>query len=162
MDHRALAHAGALQVRHCRKDLVLNLDEVAGVLRDITRDSNRHGDRLADVPCLVDSDGIICKGSLYHAGHRTDQIRDVLSRDDAPNSWQLSRLRDVDSPDAGMRMGRTQDRCEAKSGNWRQIVNEACLPSQERLILFARNRRAYPSLRCDRSCSQGTVNHQKR
>jgi hypothetical protein len=93
--------------------------------------------------------------------HRTDQIPDVLSSDDAPNSWQLPCLRDVDSPDARVRMGRTQDRGEAESGNWRQIVNEASLPSQERLILFARNRRAYPSLRCGRSCSQDTVNHRK-
>jgi hypothetical protein len=58
-----------------------------------------------------------------------------------------------------VRMGRTQDRCETHSGNWREIVDEARLSGQERLILFAGNRRADPSLQYGSGCFQQDAVH---
>jgi hypothetical protein len=56
-------------------------------------------------------------------------------------------------------MGRTQDRCKADSRNWREIVDKACLPGQERLIFLALNGRADPSLRHIPDCFQQNAVH---
>src|SRR6266516_1449613 len=147
VDHRSIAHGRASQIRHRRKRVVLNVDQIAGVFRDITRVRNHDGDRLADVACLIDGDRIVGEGGLHDARQRTDQSCDVLSSDDGPNAGDLQRSREINPADPRMRMGRTQDRRKADSGNWREIVYETRLPSQERLILFTRDSGADPSLR---------------
>ena len=77
----------------------------------------------------------------------SDHAKEVASSDDGPNAGDLQRSREINPADPRMRMGRTQNRRKADSGNWREIVYETRLPSQERLILFTRNSGADPSLR---------------
>jgi len=83
----------------------------------------------------------------------------VFAGDDAPNPWQLPRSREIDPSDPRVRMGRTQDRCEADSRNWREIVDKARLPGQERRIFLALNGRADPSLRHGPDCFQQNAVH---
>jgi hypothetical protein len=159
VDHRGVARGGASQVGRCRKHFIFDADQVARVFRDVTRVRNYHGNGLADVSYPVDCDGIVGERSLHDARHRSNQIADVLAGDDAPNPWQVPRSREIDPSDPCVRMGRTQDRCKADSRNWREIVDKACLPGQERLIFLALNGRADPSLRHIPDCFQQNAVH---
>jgi len=107
MNEWSIAHARASQVCYCRKDFVLNVDQIAGVLRDIARIRNNHGNRLADISRLLDGDWVVSQRALDDARHRPDQIPDIRSSDDAPNARQFPRPREINSPDARVRMGRT-------------------------------------------------------
>src|SRR5262249_51951246 len=72
MNERSIAHARVSQVCYCRKDLVLNVDQIAGVLRDIARIRNHHGNRLADISRLLDGDWVVSQRGLDDARNRPD------------------------------------------------------------------------------------------
>src|SRR5262249_56362199 len=98
VDQRGSARGRAAEVGYCRKNFVLNVDQIARVFRDITGVSDHDGNRLADVSCPIDGDGIVGERSLHHAWQRPDQVRDVLAGDDASNAPQLPRSPAIDPP----------------------------------------------------------------
>src|SRR5262249_61811908 len=53
VDHRDIARGRAPEIGYCRKNFVLNVDQIARVFRDITGVSDHDGSRLADVSCPI-------------------------------------------------------------------------------------------------------------
>ena len=108
-----------------RQRLVVDLDQLAGVLGDVARVGDHHRDRLADMAHPVDREGKIRHRRPHHARDRPDHAGELRPGDDADHAGQRQRARCVDPADAGVRVRRAQDGGMLEPGHRRKIVDEA-------------------------------------
>ena len=79
--------------------LVLDLDELRGLLRNLLASGNHPGDGIADVPHAIEGEDVAILEVQADAG------RCVLSRDHCPDASQRFGLAGINSLDQGMGVG---------------------------------------------------------
>src|SRR5205085_2044766 len=91
--------------------VVGDLDEVAGVLRDVAALRHHDGDAFADVADLFGRQAApgVAGGIGTEVGHRVAQLGRLGARDDRHHPGQLSGRGDVDSHDPGVGVGTADD-----------------------------------------------------
>ncbi len=99
-----------LRIDHDRQVLVLHVDEVAGVLGDVSRLGDHRGHRLADVTHAIHGDAVLHHRRACELRGRTGHLLGFLARHHQQHARQRTRLRHVDPLDARMRPVRAQHR----------------------------------------------------
>ncbi len=131
--------------------LVVDLDQLAGVLGDVARVRDHHGDRLADVAHAICREWIVRYRRAHHRRDRPDRALKLGTGDDAHDAREGAGACCVDVTDACVRMRRAQDGGMLEARDRREIVDEARAAGEQRLIFLARQRPADPGL-LDRVC----------
>jgi hypothetical protein len=132
---------GALGVQHGLERLVVDLDQVRGVARQLTGDRGDGDDRLADVPDPPDREREVLHVSTRGRRNLEERVarRGNLLPDQRPvDTLQLRRLRDVDARDRGVRVRRA-DEVHVRHAVPLDVVHEHALALDEPLVLLARH-----------------------
>ena len=128
--------------------LVLDLDELGRVARELARLGDDGDDRLADVAHLADREREVLQ---VRAGHRRDleerigQRRDLFAGQRPVDARGRLGLRDVDRGDVRVRVRRAHE-VDVAHAVPLDVVDEDALPLDETLVLLARDALALPLL----------------
>ena len=133
-----------LGVNHRRQRLVVDLDQVEGVLGEITVGGDDDGHRLADIADLADSDGPTFDRRLDPDHQAGGGCRHVVGGQYGGHARRLARGVGADCHDAGMGMRRAQDGCLQRVGFGAEVVDETAAPGQQRGVFNALDRLAAP------------------
>src|SRR5438270_3328342 len=128
--------------------LVLDLDELRRVARELARLGDHRDDGLADEAHLADREREVldlAAGLARDLEERIGERRDLLAGERAVHALDRIRLRDVDGRDVRVRVGRA-DEVEVAHAVPLDVVDEDALPLREPPILLARNALAEPAL----------------
>jgi hypothetical protein len=137
----------ALGVDDRLERLVLDLNEVGRISRQLPRPRRDRDHRLADVPDPPDRERVVLH---VPAGRRRDLeegvglLRNLLAGQDPVDAVELERLRRVDRADHGVRVGRT-DEVHVRHAMPLDVVDEHPLALHEALVLLARDVRPRPA-----------------
>jgi hypothetical protein len=148
---RAIGHAG-VALRRCQQvddgleRLVLDVDQFERVLRHVAVAGDDDCDRLAGVAHHLVRRRVVRHGRRDAGRKRARERDDVRSREHADDAGMLEGCGDVEPDDAAVRERRPEDRGMAGVRHRREIVDEAALPAEERLVLDAWNRASDPGL----------------
>ena len=132
----ALVHLDLLD----RERLVLHLDELGSVLGDVARLRDDDRDRLAHVTRRAVRGGVVRGTSRDSRRQRARHADDLLGGHDADDAGQLERGGDIDRADVGVGERRSDDRRVAGVRDGLDVVHEAPVTAQERLVLDPRDR----------------------
>ncbi len=141
-DRRARVRRGA-GVHDCAELLVLDLDELRRVARELARRRDDRGDRIADEPRLAHGEGVVLEvaaGRRCDLEERLGQDRDLVAGQRADDPWRLERRGHVDRDDLGVRVGRAHEVHEAHVVAL-HVVDEDALALDEPAVLLARDAR---------------------
>ena len=137
----------ALGVDQHGQRLVLDLDQIGGVARDLARGGDDGRDRLAHVPHLADRERVVlhvrARGSR-ELEERVGQDRDLVAGQRPVDAAELERLRDVDALDLRVRVRRAHEVEEAHPVPL-EVVEEDALALDEAPVLLARDALARPA-----------------
>ena len=130
-----------LPVEHERQRLVLDLDELGRVARELASPRSHRGDRIPDVPHLADREGVVLDvraGRRRELEERIGEDRHLVAGECPVDAVELERLRDVDGLDPRMRIRRAHEVDEAHLVPL-DVVEEDALALDEALVLLARD-----------------------
>ena len=131
-----------LAVEHVRQRLVVDLDQLGSVARELARTRDDRRDGVADVAHAADGERVVLDvrpGGRRKLEERIGEDRDLVARERAVDTVELERLRDVDRLDAGVRVRRAHEVDEAHLVPL-DVVEEHALALDEPLVLLARDR----------------------
>ena len=131
----------------CRVDedrqlVVLDLDELGGVARELARRRAHGRDRLAHVPHATDRERVVLDVPARLDGHLEERIRvdrDLVAGDRAVDALELERPGDVDRDDLRVRVRRA-DEVDVAHPVPAHVVEERALALDEPAVLLARDR----------------------
>ncbi len=166
-DHGCACRGRSDDVDHSRERLIVDLHGVRGVAGFERRRGDHRDDGLADKAHGVDRKRMprrrrraraIAALEVGRMGNRLDAgVHEIVSGENARDSWHRGRRADVDMRDARVRMGRAHEaRVELAGG--RQVVGEPPLAAQQRIILDALHRIAAAEA-AGLPCSHGDPPH---
>ncbi len=124
--------------------LVLDLDELGGVARELARRRDDRGDRIADEPCLADREGVVLEIAAWRGRDLEEglgQDRDLVARERSDDTRRLEGRGHVDRDDPGVRVRRAHEVHEAHVVAL-HVVDEHALTLDEPAILLTRDARA--------------------
>ncbi len=155
VDERAVVHARftldcGLHVQHRLLRLVVDLDQLDGVLGHVPVVRHDDGQRLARVAGDLVRRGQVLDAAVDAGGKRPRHRGDVGAGQDADHPWQFERRRGVQPADAGVRHQRAEDRGVSDVRSGIEVVDEAPLSAQQGLVLETRKCAAHPRPRCRR------------
>ena len=130
-----------LPVEHVWKRLVLDLDELGRVTRQLASAGNHGGDRIADVTHTADCEGVVLDvraGRCRELEERIREDRDLVSRERPVHTVELERLRHVDGLDARMCIRRAHEVDETHLVSL-DVVEEDPFALDEPLVFFPRD-----------------------
>ena len=132
--------AGGDGVDHSGQRLVIDLDQLRGILRHIPvlGDDQRH--RLADITHPLDRERPLVHRRLERNQERIGECAHVLAGDDRGDPRQAARSRRIDAADDGMGVGRTDHMGLQRAARLRQIVGIAAAPRQQCGVFLAGER----------------------
>ena len=133
---------GLARVDEDGQRVVLDLDELGGVAREVPGRSADSRDRLAHVPHATDRERVVLDVPARLDGHLEERVgvdRDLVARDRPVDAFELERLRDVDGDDLRVAVGRA-DEVDVAHPVPADVVEERALPLDEPLVLLARDR----------------------
>ena len=148
--HARFALDGVLDVQHRFLWLVVDLDQFRGVLRHVPVVRHDDGQRLTRVACDLVRCGQVLEAALDAGGKRPRHRRHVGAGQHADHPGHLERRRGVKPADPGVRDQRAEDCGVPDVRNRIEIVDEAALSAQQRLVFQARQGATHPRLRCRR------------
>ncbi len=125
-----------------RQLVVLDLDELGRVARQLPRRGADRGDGLAHVPHATDRERVVLDVPARLHGHLEERIgvdRDLVAGDGSVDAVELERLRDVDRDDLRVRVGRA-DEVDVAHPVAAHVVEERALTLDEPAVLLARDR----------------------
>ena len=138
--------------------LVLDLDELGRVARELARLGDDGDDRLADVAHLADRERVVLQvraGDRRDLEERIGQRRDLFAGQRPVDAGRLLGLRDVDRGDVRVRVRRAHE-VDVAHAVPLDVVDEDALALNEAAVLLARDALALPGLlgglgllRCD-------------
>ncbi len=123
--------------------LVLDLDQLGRVARELARRGDDRGDRIADEARLADGEGVVLElpaGRRRDLEERLGQDRDLVAGQRADHAGRLERRADVDRDDPRVRVGRAHEVHEAHVVAL-DVVDEDALALDEAAVLLARDAR---------------------
>ena len=124
------------------KLVVLDLDQLGGVARELARRCADGGDRLAHVPHAAHRERVVLDVPARLDGHLEERVRvdrDLVARDRPVHAVELERLRDVDRDDLRVRV-RGADEVDVAHPMPADVVEERALALDEPPVLLARDR----------------------
>ena len=124
-----------------RQRLVLDLDELGGVARELARLGDDDRDRLADVPHLADGERVVlhvCARRRRDLEERVGERRHLLADQRPVDTADRLGLRDVDRDDVRVRVRRA-DEVRVAHPVPLDVVDEEPLALDEPLVLLARH-----------------------
>ena len=98
-----------LEIDHRRQRLILDLDQIAGILGDIARFGGDRDDRFADMAHLVLRDAMLVHRRVGPARQRAGDLRRLGAGHDAQHAGQRFRLALIDTDDFRMGMRAAQN-----------------------------------------------------
>ncbi len=134
------------RVEHDGQLLVVDLDQVAGVLGDVAVLGDHGRDGLAVVAHLLDRDHVLDDRAGAERRQRRRVLGDVLAGDDANDAGQRLGRRRVDRDDLRVRVRAAHDRRVRHAGQL-DVVEVAALAAQEARVLDAVDALAEPAAR---------------
>ncbi len=144
---RSVGVERAADVRDRSERLVLDLDELRRVLRDLPRVGDDHCHAVADVPCLVERQREVRRhpdlfGDGPGARQRARPVgRELGAAERGDDALQLARRLQLDPLDRGVRIRAADDRQPELAGKI-DVVDELAVPGDELVVLLARDRSA--------------------
>ncbi len=135
-------------VDHRRQRLVVDLDELRRVARELPRLGDDGDDRLADVAHLADRERVVLDVGARHARDLEERLgegRDLLAGQRPVDAVERLGRRDVDARDVRVRV-RAAHEVEIAHPVPLDVVDEDALALQEALVLLARDALAAPTL----------------
>jgi hypothetical protein len=146
VQHLRIGGERRARLHHDRQRVIVDLDQVKRVLSDVAAGRDDHRDRLTDIAHAVDRD----RPALDRRAHADDKARPVRlhlrCRDDGPNAGQRAGGFNPDRTNVRMRMRRAQDCGMERAGAYRQIIEIAPCPAQERRVLDPLDRAPEPGV----------------
>ena len=139
-DHLVLQRL--LRVDEDRELVVLDLDELGSIARELARRRAHGCDRLAHVPHATDRERVVLDVPARLDGHLEEGIgvdRDLVAGDRAVHALELERPGDVDRDDLRVRVGRA-DEVDVAHAVPAHVVEERALALDEAAVLLARDR----------------------
>jgi hypothetical protein len=124
-----------LDVEHRVERLVLDLDQLDGVLGDVTVVSDHDGQRLAGIARHLVRGGPVRHAAVDSGREGARHRRNVGAGQDADHAGQLQRGARVKRRDAGVRDERSEQRRLAQIRQRIEIVDEPSFAAQKRLVL---------------------------
>ena len=124
------------------KLVVLDLDQLGSVARELARRCGDCGDRLAHVPNAAHRERVVLDVPARLDGHLEERVRvdrDLVARERPVHAVELERLRDVDRDDLRVRV-RGADEVDVAHPMPADVVEERALTLDETPILLARDR----------------------
>ena len=124
------------------KLVVLDLDQLGSVARELARRCGDRGDRLAHVPNAAHRERVVLDVPSRLDGHLEERVRvdrDLVARERPVHAVELERLRDVDRDDLRVRVRRA-DEVDVAHPMPADVVEERALTLDEAPILLARDR----------------------
>ena len=123
------------RIEHRRQDLVLDLDQIAGVFGDVAILGYDSRDALAIMAHLLDRNHVVLNTGVHRERRqRVCMLLDVLARQDAHDAGESLGLRGVDALDASVRVRAALDRC-VQHVRQRDVIDIAALATQEARVL---------------------------
>ena len=113
VQERGTLFHGLQNVDHRRQWLVVDLDQLEGLLGDMRTDGGHGGHGMSLVKDLARGQGVGGDVADIHTrladvGHAVHGLHQVIGRGHGPHTLQLHRLRRIDILDTGVRMGAAQ------------------------------------------------------
>ena len=130
-----------LAVEHVRHRVVVDLDQLGSVPRELAGPRDDRRDGVADVAHAADGERVVLDvrpGGRRKLEERIGEDRDLVARERSVDTVELERLRDVDRLDAGVRVRRAHEVDEPHLVPL-DVVEEHALALDEPLVLLARN-----------------------
>ncbi len=143
---RAALLARLERIEHDGQWLVVDLDQVAGVLGDVAVLGDHGRDALAVVAHLLDRDHVLDDRPGAERGQRIGALGDVLARDHGDHAGQLLGGLGADREDLRVGVRAADDRRVRHAGQL-DVVDVAALAAQEAGILDAVDALAEPAPR---------------
>ena len=122
--------------------VVLDLDQLGSVARELARRCGDRSDRLAHVPNAAHRERVVLDVPARLDGHLEERVRvdrDLVARERPVHAVELERLRDVDRDDLRVRVRRA-DEVDVAHPMPADVVEERALTLDEAPILLARDR----------------------
>ncbi len=148
VEHGRLGFLRLAGVDDRRQRLVVDLDELGGVARELARLGHDGHDRLADVAHLADREREVLDVRAGHARDLEERIRerrDLLAGQRPVDAVDRLGRRDVDAGDVRVRV-RAAHEVEVAHSVPLDVVDEDALALQETLVLLAPDALAAPAL----------------
>ncbi len=152
MQHRRRRIERRDRVDHGRQRLVLDVDQVERVFRQIAVGGRHDGDGFAHIAHPVERDRPAFDRRLHPDHEARRELGNVGAADDGDHAWGGSGAREIDPHDASMGMRRAQHRGVERAGFLAEIVDESSAAGQERRIFNALDRLTAPPGAFRRHC----------
>ena len=128
MQDRRCRRARGLRVDHRFERLIVDGDQLGGVLRQVAALGHHQRDRLADVAHALDRQRPLIDRGLERDQERVGELAHILAGDDRPDAVLGQRRGRVDAGNLGVRVRRADHVSVQRSDRHRQIVRIAAAP----------------------------------
>ena len=125
-------------VDHRVEHVVVDVDQLGGVLCDVAVVGHHHRYRLAHIAGPVDGGGVVGHRGLDRQGERPERGADLVGSDHGDDAGMGSGPVQAHGSDAGVGVGAAHDRGRQGAGEGIEVVEEAALATHQRSVLHAR------------------------